>query len=67
MATAQTRAAMPPDGIDLVDKDDARGTLLTLLKQVPDAAGTHAHEHLDEVGAGNREKRHVGLARHSAR
>ena len=35
---------------------------LRLLEQVAHAAGADADEHLDEVGAGDREERHVRLA-----
>ena len=41
--------------------------LLGLLEQVTHARGAHAHEHLDEVGAGDREERHARLARDGAR
>ena len=35
---------------------------LGLVEQVADTAGAHSDEHLDEFGAGNREKRHASLA-----
>ena len=41
--------------------------LLGLLEQVAHARGADADEHLDEVGAGDREERHAGLARDRAR
>ena len=50
--------------VDLVDEHDAGGHLGRLLKEVPDAAGAHAHEHLHEVGAGDGEEGHLGLAGH---
>ena len=62
VAAAQTGAAVPSDGVDLVDEDDRRGVLLGLLEQVADAAGADTDEHLDEVGAGDRVERHAGLA-----
>ena len=34
------------------DEHDAGGFLLGLLKQVADLAGTHTHEHLHELRAG---------------
>ena len=52
------------DGVDLVDEDDARGYLGSLLEQVADTAGAHAHEHLHKVRAGDGEERHARLARH---
>ena len=58
---------MPPDGIDLVDEDNTGSTLLALLEQVTDAARAHSDEHFDEVRAGNRKERYVGLAGHGAR
>ena len=48
---AEPRAAVAPDGVDLVHEDDARAVLLGLLEQVPDARGADADEHLDEVRA----------------
>src|SRR3546814_5983680 len=53
---------MAADGVDLVDEDDARRVLLALLEHVAHAAGADADEHLDEVGAGDREERHLVLA-----
>jgi hypothetical protein len=61
---AQASPAVAADGVDLVDEDDAGGVLLALLEEVPDAARAHAHEHLDEVGAGDGEEGHSGLAGH---
>ena len=48
--------------VDLVDEDDAGRVLLALLEHVAHARCAHAHEHLDEVGTGDGEERHVGLA-----
>src|SRR2546423_1073578 len=59
-------AAVAADGVDLVHEDDARGVLLGLLEEVADARGADADEHLDEVGARDREERHAGLARDGA-
>ena len=62
VTTAEARAAVATDGVDLVDEDDAGGVLLPLLEQVAHAAGADAHEHLDEVRARDREERHARLA-----
>src|SRR5690606_12569260 len=64
VTAAETGAAMASDGVDLVDEDDARRVRLPLLEEVADAAGAHADEHLDEVGAGHREEGTGGLAGH---
>src|SRR6185295_12090152 len=64
---AETGAAMTADRVDLVDEDDARRVLLALLEQVAHARRADADEHLDEVGAADREERHVRLARDRAR
>ena len=66
VAAAQAGAALAADGVDLVDEDDARAVLLGLLEQVAHAGRADADEHLDEVGAGDREERHAGLARDGA-
>ena len=62
VAAAQTGAAMPTDGVDLVDENDAGGMLLGLLEHVAHAAGADADEHLHEIGAGDGEEGHLGLA-----
>ena len=62
VAAAEARAAVPADGVDLVDEDDAGRVLLALLEEVADARGADADEHLDEVRAGDREERDVRLA-----
>ena len=64
VAAAHAGAAMAADGVDLVHEDDAGRVLLGLLEQVANAARADADEHLDEVGAGDREERHTGLAGH---
>ena len=67
VAAAETRAAVPTDGVDLVHEDDAGGGLLRLLEEVAHTRGTDADEHLDEVGAGDGEERHTCLAGDRAR
>jgi hypothetical protein len=56
---AEAAPAMATDGVDLVDEDDRRRRLLGLFEQVAHAARADADEHLDEVGAGDREERHA--------
>ena len=63
VAAAQPRPAVPAHRVDLVHEDDAGRVLLALLEEIAHARGADAHEHLDEVGARDREERHVGLAR----
>ena len=55
------------DGVQLVDEDDAGRLLLGLLEEVAHPRRAHAHEHLHELGAGEEEEGHVGLARHRPR
>ena len=47
------------DGIDLINKDDTRRTLLRFLKQVTDTGCTHADIQFDEVGTRQREERNA--------
>ena len=56
VAAAQPGAAVTPDGVDLVDEDDRRRDGLRLVEEVPNARGADAHEHLDELGAGDGEE-----------
>src|ERR1035437_1143351 len=44
VAAAQARAAMAPDSVNFVDKDDAGRILLALFEQVADAARATAHK-----------------------
>ncbi len=67
MAATQAGAALAADRVDLVDEDDARRVALGLVEQVADAAGADADEHLDELGPGDAEERHAGLAGHGPR
>ena len=67
IAAAEAGAAMAADRVDFVDEDDAGRVLLRLLEHVAHARGADADEHLDEVGAGNGEERHIGLAGDGAR
>ena len=57
-----TGAPPAPDGIDLVDEDDGRGTLAGIGEKVPYPRRAHADEHLDEARAGQGEKRHACFA-----
>lgn len=41
--------------------------MLGLLEKVAHARSAHAHEHLHEIRAGNRQERHIGLSRHRLR
>ena len=53
---------MPAHRVDFIDENDAGRMLLGLLEHVAHARGADTHEHFDEVGARNGEKRHFGLA-----
>merc|ERR1719324_2235154 len=55
------------DGIDLVDKHDARRILLRLREQVADTRCANANEHLHELRTRCRDERNAGFARHRAR
>mmetsp|Transcript_105965 Transcript_105965/g.276713 ORF Transcript_105965/g.276713 Transcript_105965/m.276713 type:complete len:225 (+) Transcript_105965:1169-1843(+) len=59
---AHAGAALPADGVDLVDEHDARGVLLRLLEDVANPRGTHAHEELDELCGRRLDERDPGLA-----
>ena len=62
VAAAEAGAALAADGVDLVDEDDRPAHLAGGLEEVADPAGADADEHLHEVGAGDRQERHAGLA-----
>src|SRR3954447_20206922 len=56
---------MATDGIDFVDKDNARRILLCLLEEIAHAAGAHTHEHLDKLGTRDAKEGYARFARHS--
>src|SRR3990172_6325951 len=62
VTAAEAGAALTPDGIDFVDKNNAGRVFLRLLEHVAHARGADTDEHLDKVGTGNGEKRHLRLA-----
>ncbi|CAM3128500.1 hypothetical protein MYSI104531_19690 [Mycobacterium simiae] len=66
VTAAQPGAALTTDRVDFVDENDARTVLFCLLEKVAYAGGADADEHLDEVGAGDREERYPGLPGHGA-
>ena len=53
--------------VDLIDEDDAGRLFLRLAEKVAHPGGAHADEHLHEIGARDREERHVGFAGDSLR
>ncbi len=67
VTAAEPGAALAADGVDLVDEDDRRRLLLRSLEQVAHAGRAHAHEHLHEVGARDRDEGNPGLAGHGPR
>ena len=64
--SANVDAALPADGVELIDEDDARGLGLGLEEQVADSRGPDADEHLHEVAPAQDVERDSGLARHGA-
>ena len=64
VSSAHAGAAMPADGVDLVDEEDAGRAFLGGGEQIADAAGAHADEHLDELRAVDAVERHARLAGH---
>ena len=64
VAAAQAGAAVAAHRVDLVDEDDAGGVSLALVEEVAHARGADADEHLDEVGAREREEGNARFAGH---
>src|SRR5205814_1382957 len=67
MPAADAVAAMPADRVDFVDENNARRGFLPLLEHVAHPRCADADKHLHEIRAADREERHVGFARNSAR
>ncbi len=60
-------AAAAPDGIELVDEDDAGLVAAGFLEQPAHARGADAGEHLDKVGAAREEERDARFAGYGPR
>src|SRR5262249_35560136 len=67
VAAAQARAAAAPEGVDLVDEEDAGGVLFASLEQIAATARADADEHPEEARAGDAEDRPARLACDRAR
>ena len=63
MTSADCRATLTTYRINLIDKDNARGILLSLREQVTNTRRAHAYEHFHEVRTAYREERNSRLAR----
>ena len=63
MTTAHTGTTMTTNGVDLIDKDNARRMLLGLFEHVANTARTNTDKHLNKVGTGNGEERHLSFTR----
>ena len=66
VTAAHAGATLATDCVDLIHEDDAGRVFLGLLEQVAHAGGTHAHEHLHEVRAGDGVERHASLTSYGA-
>src|SRR5438270_13590026 len=54
--------ARSPNGIDLIDENNAWGVLACLSKQITHTAGSYPDEEFDKVGRACTEERHTGLS-----
>ena len=64
---AKPCSAMPADGVNFINEDDARGVFLALIEQVAHAAGAHAHKHFHKIRAADGKERNVGFPGDGAR
>src|SRR6516165_2340320 len=67
VAAERAGASAAAERIELVDENDARRRFPRLLEQIPHASRAYAYEHLDELGARDREERHASLAGYCTR
>src|SRR5205823_4271983 len=66
VAAAQAGAALAADRVDLVHEDNAGRVALGLVEEIAHTRGADADEHLDELGAADREEGYARLAGHGA-
>ena len=62
IAATQAGAALAADCVNLINEDDARRVFLGVLKHVAHTGRADTDEHFNEVRAGDREERNLGLA-----
>ncbi len=67
MPAAHAGTAAAPHGVNLVNKDNARGVFLSLGEQIAHPASANTDKHLHELRAGNAEERRVGFPGHRPR
>ena len=67
MAAAQSGAAVAAHGVNFVNEQNAGGVALGLFKEVADAGGADANEHLHKFAARNVKERHAGFPGHGPR
>src|SRR5262245_39735200 len=54
--------AAPANGVNFVNKDEARRVFARLFEHVADAASTDTDEHFHEIGAADAKERGIGFA-----
>lgn len=62
VTTTEPSTTLPPDGINLIDEDNAGRLGLGLLEEVAHPGCTDTDEELDELGRGAGEERHASLS-----
>ena len=62
MSAAKTRPPMSTNSIDLVDKNNTRGVLFPLDKQIPHTGRSHTDKHFNKIRAADTKKRHLSLS-----
>ena len=67
VTAAQARAALTAHRVNFVDEDDARRMFFGILEHIAHPSRAHADKHFDKIRAGNREERHLRLARNRTR
>src|SRR5690625_5473301 len=61
VATTVAAAAMATNGVNFVNKDDARCLFFGLVEHIPHSGGTHTDKHINKVRASEGAKWHFGF------
>src|SRR5690606_14423039 len=67
VAAPESCPALAADCVNFVYEDEARRVLAALFEHVAHATRADAHKHLHEIGAADREERHLRLPRYRFR
>mmetsp|Transcript_4005 Transcript_4005/g.6083 ORF Transcript_4005/g.6083 Transcript_4005/m.6083 type:complete len:241 (-) Transcript_4005:551-1273(-) len=65
VSSGESSTTLTSNGVDLINKDDTRGVLLSLRKDITDTGSSNSDEHLNKFGSRNGDEGNSGLSGNS--